>query len=66
MELEISLLFSQKPDILLYPEVDEFTPRPHTFFLEGPLLFSQLCLVVSSDLLPSGLPTKILYDFLIS
>jgi hypothetical protein len=66
MESENSLLFSQKPGILLYPEADEFTPHPHIFFLEGPLLFCHLCLGVSSGLLSSGLPTKILYYFLIS
>ena len=45
----------------------QFSQHPHNIFLRSILILSfHVCLILSSDLLPSSFPSRILYAFLIS
>jgi hypothetical protein len=61
MEPEGSLPHLQEAAICPYTEPDQSSPCP-ILLLEDPILiYSHICLGLSSSLLPSGFPTKILY-----
>jgi hypothetical protein len=63
MEPKHSLPCSQQPAIGPYPEPDASSQKPSTLIL---IHSFHLRLGLPDGLLPSGLPTKILYEFLIS
>ena len=67
METEGSLSHSQQPATRSYPEPDRSSSCPHPTSLRSVLLlFSHLCLDLSSGLLLICFPTKTLHAFLLS
>ena len=58
---------TQEPVTYPYPEPHKSSPCPHhTSWISILILSSHLCLGLTSGLIPSGFPTKILYALLLS